>query len=290
MPTDPNHGALLRAVEKLTTQVRRIADTLADGTVQDSFALAPPVVTDDDGAQTTADDTPAWKLCTCGDKPVTARHPEPCPLSREPYASELAEMHGTPWPARPYKMCSATTTNPSGQPLGPCVLQYQHDEPIHQDAEGAYWAQPGGGDTPKTRGAEKQRTIRRQQFRLLLNQLNDGTTPLTPAQVQALTAYVADEIVECNMETQEADRLEAEAADWKATAAVYSGLHRTAENELKQAHAELAEATAAIERVRAIRPSPPRSEFNARTNAQDEGWDQALATVRAALLGPIAEG
>ncbi|MCX4601191.1 hypothetical protein OG402_11900 [Streptomyces anulatus] len=107
MPTDPNHRALLRAIDGLTTQVRRIADTLET-----------PVTTDDDGAQT-ADD-----------------------------------------------------------------------------------------DTPVTRGAEKQRTIRRQQFRILLNQLNDGTTPLSPTQVQALTAYVADEIVECNMETKEADRLE----------------------------------------------------------------------------------
>lgn len=107
MPTDPAHRALLRAVDGLTTQVRRIADTLET-----------PVVDEADGAPTTSDDTPV------------------------------------------------------------------------------------------TRGAEKQRTIRRQQFRILLNQLNDGTTPLTTAQVQALTAYVADEIVECNMETQEADRLE----------------------------------------------------------------------------------
>ncbi|ONI48650.1 MULTISPECIES: hypothetical protein [unclassified Streptomyces] len=57
MPTDPNHRALLKAVGSLTTQVKRIADALADGTAQDSFALAPPVVTDDDGAQTTSDDT-----------------------------------------------------------------------------------------------------------------------------------------------------------------------------------------------------------------------------------------
>ncbi len=109
MPTDPNHRALLRAIDSLTTQVRRIADTLET-----------PVTTDDDGTQTTGD------------------------------------------------------------------------------------------DTPTTRGAEKQRTIRRQQFRILLNQLNAGVTPLTSTQVQALTAYVADEIVECNMETQEADRLDAE--------------------------------------------------------------------------------
>ncbi|WP_420169028.1 hypothetical protein [Streptomyces violaceoruber] len=162
MPTDPNHRALLRAVEKLTTQVKRIADTLET-----------PAVTDDDGAQTTADDTPVWKLCTCGDKPATARHPEPCPLSREPYASELAEIHGT------------------------------------------------------------------------------------------------------------------EVADWKATAAVYSGLHRTAENELKQAHAELAEATAAIERARRALADRPAL---CTDSAYERGWSDAADVVRNALDGPVAEG
>ncbi|WP_237502924.1 hypothetical protein [Streptomyces sp. SID8374] len=56
MPTDPNHRDLLRAVDRLTTQVRRIADTLADGTAQDASALAPPVATTDDGPQTTGVD------------------------------------------------------------------------------------------------------------------------------------------------------------------------------------------------------------------------------------------
>lgn len=60
MTIDPNHRALLRAVGKLTTQVGRIADTLADGTARGSFALAPPVVTDDDGAQTTGDDAAVY--------------------------------------------------------------------------------------------------------------------------------------------------------------------------------------------------------------------------------------
>lgn len=104
MPIDPNHRALLRAVGKLTTQVGRIADTLADGTARGSFALAPPVVTDDDGAQTTGDDTPVW-------------------------------------PAMPFKMCSASAESAFGHPLGPCILRYQHDGPVHQDTEGASWAQ-----------------------------------------------------------------------------------------------------------------------------------------------------
>ncbi|MFC8282915.1 hypothetical protein [Streptomyces cyaneofuscatus] len=169
MPNDPNHRALLKAVGSLTTQVRRIADTLET-----------PVDTTDDGAQTTRDDTrrcvcgdplqwytapggasgwvheptpgkpvldvhtprpadaPAWTLCTCGDKPVTAQHPEPCPLSREPHVSRLAEMHGV------------------------------------------------------------------------------------------------------------------DAAEWKKTAAVYSGLHSTAEDEVRDLTAKLEEATAAIERVREV--------------------------------------
>ncbi|MFF2228626.1 hypothetical protein ACFVV7_35500 [Streptomyces globisporus] len=103
MPTDPtNHRALLKAIGSLTTQVRRIADT-----------MEPPVVVADLGGQTTGDDTPAWKLCTCGDKPVTARHPEPCPLSQEPHASRLAEMHGTARPVR--KIASWYPTCPSGR-------------------------------------------------------------------------------------------------------------------------------------------------------------------------------
>lgn len=45
----------------------------------------------------------------------------------------------------------------------------------------------------------------------------------------------------------------------------------------------LAEAQAALDRVRAIAKAPARSDFNRYANAQDDGWDQALAEVRAAL-------
>ncbi|MFF8467929.1 hypothetical protein [Streptomyces griseus] len=172
MPIDPNHRALLRAVTSLTTQVRRIADTLET-----------PVTDDADAELTTGDDTPDA-------------------------------------PAMPYKLCSASAEGALGGLLGPCILRYQHYGPLHQDAEGSSWFErltaPNMQHVTATSGAEKQRTIRRQQFRILLNQLNDGTTPLTTAQVQALTAYVADEIVECNMETQEADRLDAELEQAKA--------------------------------------------------------------------------
>ncbi|MFD9444977.1 hypothetical protein [Streptomyces sp. NPDC060001] len=46
---------------------------------------------------------------------------------------------------------------------------------------------------------------------------------------------------------------------------------------------QLADANTAIERVRAVRKSPARSPFNTRTNAEDDGWDQALDAVHAAL-------
>ncbi|MFD8667059.1 hypothetical protein ACFV1U_16900 [Streptomyces microflavus] len=194
MTIDPNHRALLRAVGKLTTQVGRIADT-----------LAPPVVTDDDGAQTTGDDAPA------------------------------------------------------------------------------------------TSGAEKQRTIRRQKFRILLNQLNAGVTPLTTAQVQALTAYVADEIVECNMETQEADRLEGDVKLLRAeldriyTPRTISTMGRpslTIGDQLAMT-ANLEEITAAIDRVRTALDDRPAL---CTDSVYERGWNDATEVVRSALAAPATEG
>ncbi|MFD8710381.1 hypothetical protein ACFV07_07890 [Streptomyces anulatus] len=209
MPTDPAHRALLRAIDGLTTQVRRIADTLET-----------PVTTDDDGTQTTGADAPAA-------------------------------------PAMPFKMCSASAEAALGGLLGPCILRYQHCGPLHQDAEGSSWSERL--TAPPTSGAEKQRTIRRQQFRILLNQLNDGTTPLTTAQVQSLTAYVADEIVECNMETQEADRQDA----------------------------ELEQAKAAINRVRTALDDRPAL---CTDSVYERGWNDAAEMIRHALAGPTTEG
>lgn len=48
---------------------------------------------------------------------------------------------------------------------------------------------------------------------------------------------------------------------------------------------QLDEAQAAIERVRAIKRAPQRSEFNTLANAQDNGWDAALHEVQRALDG-----
>lgn len=171
MPIDQNHRALLRAVDSLTTQVRRIADTLET-----------PVADDADGAQTTGVYAP--NLSNRPIRTITSWLPA-CPSGRHP--------------AHALQTCEEVDA----------FTAFVQDRVQQQSV--AEW-KTTGDDTPVTRGAEKQRTIRRQQFRILLNQLNDGTTPLTTAQVQALTAYVADEIVECNMETQEADRLDVELA------------------------------------------------------------------------------
>jgi hypothetical protein len=48
-------------------------------------------------------------------------------------------------------------------------------------------------------------------------------------------------------------------------------------------------AEAAIDRIRAIKKAPDRSPFNTHSNAQDDGWDQALDEVRAALDAPVTE-
>ncbi|MEV6081764.1 hypothetical protein AB0L80_42860 [Streptomyces sp. NPDC052069] len=234
--TDPNRD-LIRAVDRLTTQVRRIAD----GTAQDSFALAPPVVVGDDGGQKTGDDGPAWTLCICGDKPVTAQHPEPCPLSREPHASRLAEMHDA-LPLTTRKITSWCPVCPSGR------------HPLHPD------------QTCEERDAFAGRV---QAF------FERAAVP----DMQHVTATM-----------RENEQLRTELARINTRPDPHDdNVSLTVGEQLAMA-AQLEEATAAIERVRAIRSSPARSEFNARTNAQDEGWDQALVAVRAALIGPIAEG
>jgi hypothetical protein len=50
---------------------------------------------------------------------------------------------------------------------------------------------------------------------------------------------------------------------------------------------ELEQAQAAIARVRTIKKSPGRSRSNLHANAQDDGWDQALDAVHAALDDPL---
>jgi hypothetical protein len=63
--------AVVRALDALTTHVKRIAEALADGSRQDSYALAPPVVDTDDAPTTTPDDGPR---CVCGD-PIELQDP-----------------------------------------------------------------------------------------------------------------------------------------------------------------------------------------------------------------------
>jgi hypothetical protein len=67
--------------------------------------------------------------------------------------------------------------------------------------------------------------------------------------------------------------------DWQAIA-------EQRERELKTAAEARRRAEMAIARVRLIKKAPGRSPFNLAANAQDDGWDQALDAVHAALGGP----
>nr|WP_233841796.1 hypothetical protein [Streptomyces microflavus] len=147
--------------------------------------------------------------------------------------------------------------------------------PVVTDDDGA---QTTSDDAPTTSGAEKQRTIRRQQLRILLNQLNDGTTPLTTAQVQALTAYVADEIVECNMETQEADRLDAELDR------IRRALDPDDETYIRETVDDQLAMSATIGRVRAVRDQWARSTLEPGPALR------LLDDLNHALAGPKTEG
>jgi hypothetical protein len=67
--------------------------------------------------------------------------------------------------------------------------------------------------------------------------------------------------------------------DWQAIA-------EQRERELKRVGEARRRAEMAIARVRLIKKAPGRSPFNLAANAQDDGWDQALEAVRAALGAP----
>ena len=67
--------------------------------------------------------------------------------------------------------------------------------------------------------------------------------------------------------------------DWQAIA-------EQRERELKKVGEARRRAEMAIARVRLIKKAPGRSPFNLHANAQDDGWDQALEAVHAALGAP----
>ncbi|MFM9675804.1 hypothetical protein [Streptomyces brasiliscabiei] len=75
-----------------------------------------------------------------------------------------------------------------------------------------------------------------------------------------------------------------EAARWKRHADTYADESDTATEAFNAKVQEMETLTAAIARVRAIKKSPSRARYNA-FNAQDDGWDQALDAVHAALDG-----
>lgn len=96
--------------------------------------------------------------------------------------------------------------------------------------------------------------------------------------MQALTAYVADEIVECNMETQEADRLDAELAR------IRRALDPDDETYIRETVDDQLAMTATINRVRAVRDQWA-------LNTLEPGQVRRLLDdLTAALNGPTTEG
>lgn len=75
------------------------------------------------------------------------------------------------------------------------------------------------------------------------------------------------------------------AAMHKAAVGEVRGPNRGIVEDVEDVRLRAEAAEAAIERVRAIKKSPSRSPYNTYTNAQDDGWDQALDDVLAALDG-----
>ncbi|MFC9465186.1 hypothetical protein [Streptomyces coelicoflavus] len=160
MTTTPNREvrAVVAAVDRLTTQVRRLAD-----------AKSTPVV-----------------------------------------VGEM-ETVGT---------CDASTHGLGAATLGPCILRYQHDGPVHQDETGVRWstAVAAADDAPTTTADDDTlRFMRRESLLVLLTRLQRGRA-LTEDEAGTLRHHVETEIREANT-----------------------------------ARAELEQAQAAIERVRALR-------------------------------------
>lgn len=111
----------LQALRHLVTQVKRIADAL-DTPAEEVDAPLPP----DNGARI----IPRVML------PGAEEH-------AQAFQNWLHDNTPKLWP--PYKMCSASIEGAFGRPLGPCVLRYQHDGPVHLNADGTTWAHSAPG-------------------------------------------------------------------------------------------------------------------------------------------------
>lgn len=112
----------LQALRHLVTQVKRIADALNTPAEQVDAVLPP-----DNGARI----VPRVIL----------------PGAEEHAHAFQAWLHdNTPKPWHPFKLCSVTIEGAFGRPLGPCVLRYQHDGPVHRNADDTSWVTSGAAE------------------------------------------------------------------------------------------------------------------------------------------------
>lgn len=202
----PDARAVVEAVDRLTTHVQRLADTLT---------------TTSDTPPTTANDGPTGlaKLARLASA-LTADA-----LSTPVVRTEVRADDDTTTPAT---TCSAQYQHPNG-PLVECIRAAHHDFPRHTDSDGCNWSDavaiypvappvrkvahhvPAEAYTTWTEQApaadeeQAQRWSRREPLLVLLTRLQRGRT-LIPAEADTLRHLVEAEM----HETETADRIRAE--------------------------------------------------------------------------------
>lgn len=217
----PDVRAAVRALDALTTQVKRLANHTANPA---TFARE-TAVADDRDTPTTGDDGPRCE------------HDGPHPGFTCAEVDQTRLFWEAQWardtPTAPATTCSARYTGPDN-PWTECIRAAQHEHPFHTDERGWNWRDDvavypiADGALKQAPAADEERCIthwhgacdgttrdcafptpgtgRRRKLRVLLNRLNNGI-PLTPDEAQALTRHVATEICDANDGHKEARRL-----------------------------------------------------------------------------------
>jgi hypothetical protein len=176
----PDARAVVRALDALTTQVRRLADSR-----QSDFVLSTDAT--DDAPTTTADDGPH---CVCGD---------PIVLSGDP-ARWIHAAHPGLLPLTDHQIRPALTG---------CSHRGPHPDftcaEVNQSRP--YWNVRWEQEQQAPATDDDARTARRRSIRVLLNRLNNGLT-LTTDEAQLLTRHVATEITDANEGRRRAEQAE----------------------------------------------------------------------------------
>jgi hypothetical protein len=186
-----------------------------------------------------------------------------------------------PTPAsNPTATCDASTLGAFDRPLGPCVLRYGHEGPVHRGPAGETWwltaavaeAPPAATEAPDADAEQLARWGRREQLLVLVTRVQHGRT-LTDDEARTLREHVETEMREAETARQRADQVEdllrvahetsnrseaeraAAVADLESTRELLRYENKRADDAIdREETAEQAaeEAQAAVERVRAL--------------------------------------